>query len=640
MDLPLFKNITVEQLEQIAERMVIQMIEYNNGIASLDQNTLSFENCFENDFKLDAQYKLENVLLELEQLHPNKECREKMSELGVCIGQISIEQNMRKDVFQTINHYYNNQYNEEKHKLTDEQNRYVDKAMKAYKMLGLDLPDEQYERVKCINKRLTELASQYHKNISEYNKEFKMTKEDLEGMDEQWLHYRSNGDDMYKVKLSYPDYIPIMEYCKNRETRKLMNEEFGGRCVDTNLVVIEETLKLRKERAEIFGFKCHSDYKLQDMMAKNADNVFNFLNNLMNKLQPVLENDLIELYKIAKELDDIDHLESWDFMYYTRKYTDRESNLDKQELSKLFTISSVTNGIFEIYETLLGLKFCEVTEQYPESIYAENVKLYFVYNTNDLEKPIGGFYLDLFPRDGKYSHAAQFTLISKSNYNLPLSAIVCNFDPHMNIEFNNVVTFFHEFGHLMHTITSENSIGPLAGTNCQRDFVETPSQMFEEWCYCLEPLKKLTANPELINEELVQKIVKSNKLMQGVFNARQLSFCFLDMKLHSNDPVLGTFYTDLMKKLFKYDISPKINMTANWGHLFGYDSLYYGYLWSKVYAIDLFSFFKNNELNQDLGQKLRKCILSKGGAYDGDVLLYNFMGREPNVNAFVDWLFV
>ena len=170
MELPNFKQITVEKLEQIAERIVVQMIDYNNQIANLDKNNLSFEKCFENDFKLDAEYKMENILLDLDQLHPEKDCRDKMTELNVYIGQILIEQNMRKDVFQTINHYYNNQYQEEKKLLTDEQNRYVEKAMKAYKMLGLDLPDEQYEQVKVINKRLTELTSLYHKNISEYNK--------------------------------------------------------------------------------------------------------------------------------------------------------------------------------------------------------------------------------------------------------------------------------------------------------------------------------------------------------------------------------------------------------------------------------------------------------------------------------------
>ncbi len=637
MELPNFSDISVEKLEQIAERLVTQMINYNDTIANLDKNQLCFDNCFEDDFRLDAKYKLEDVLLQMEQLHPNKEYRDKMSELTICIGQISIEQNMRKDVFQTINHYYNNQYQEEKHKLTDEQNTYVEKAMKSYKMLGLDLPDEQYERVKLINKRLTELTSIYHKNISEYTKEFTFTEKDLEGMDPEWLQNRL-VDNVYKVKLTYPDYVPIMEYCTNRETRKLMNEEYGGRCIDTNLTILDETLKLRKERAEIFGFTSHSDYKLQDMMSKNSETVFTFLNNLMDKIKPVVETDLSELYKMAKEDDNIDQLQSWDFLYYTRKYTDKESCLDKKELSKFFTIESVTNGMFEIYETLLGLKFVDVTKQHPNTLYAENIKLFYVYDKNNLEKPIGSFCLDLFPRDGKYSHAAQFTIVPKSDYNLPICAIVCNFDPKLNIEFDNVVTLFHEFGHLMHNITSENSIASLAGTNCQRDFVETPSQMFEEWCYCLEPLKKLSNNPDGINEELINKINKSNKLLQGIFNARQISYCFLDMKLHSNDYVVGSFYNDLIKDLFKYNISPKINMTANWGHLYGYDSLYYGYLWSKVYAIDLFSFFKNNELNQELGLKLRKDILSKGGAHNGDVLLKNFMNREPNVNAFIDWL--
>jgi Zn-dependent oligopeptidase len=250
--------------------------------------------------------------------------------------------------------------------------------------------------------------------------------------------------------------------------------------------------------------------------------------------------------------------------------------------------------------------------------------------------------LDLFPREGKYGHAAMFTFIRSSQYNLPISAIVCNFDPKLNVEFDNVVTYFHEFGHLMHNMVSKVSISSLSGTACQRDFVETPSQMFEEWCYCEEPLKRLVM-PEyvnLINDELVKKINKQNKQMQGIFNARQLTFGLLDQAIHSESIPSDTwiYNNNLVKELFDWETSPKTNILANWGHMFGYDSSYYGYLWSKVYAIDLFSFFKSDPMNKELGMRLREKILSKGGSLDGLDLLRNFMEREPNPDAYIQWL--
>ncbi len=191
-------------------------------------------------------------------------------------------------------------------------------------------------------------------------------------------------------------------------------------------------------------------------------------------------------------------------------------------------------------------------------------------------------------------------------------------------------------------MVSTNSISYLSGTQCQEDFVETPSQMFEEWCYCLEPLKRLVTSDYIdsINSELLEKINKQNRQLLGMFNANQLSYGLLDQTIHSSNIPEDTwiFYNNLVKELFGWEISPKVNMLANWGHMFGYDTNYYGYLWSKVYAINLFSFFKKNPLDKKLGMRLRNEILSKGGSLDGIEMLRNFMEREPNENSYIEWL--
>ena len=640
-----FTNLTLELLQTIFERQKSLTIELNDRLAGLNKTKLTYWDCFEYNMKEESEYSTIFSLIDFEQLHPDKEIRTKSVELNKELSAFGIEQSMRQDVYDIISHYYLNQFEEEKQSLTQEQIRYVEKTMIGYKMLGLGLEDEKKEKVKEINKQLSIYSSDYNKNLAEVNTEFEFDSFQLLGMNEAWLSNRLiAGTNKYRVKLQYPDYIPIMEYCKVRETRKFMAEAMGSRCIETNLPILLSAVKLRKEKANIFGFNSHTDFKLQNMMAKNSSTVTEFLSRLINMIKPLVKNDKEKLTNLAKEIDGLDTIESYDNPYYSRIYTERVSGLNMEDLNKMFTIESVTNGIFNIYQELLGLKFIDITETNPQALYTKDIKLFCVYDSldNEMTKPLGYFYLDLFPREGKYGHAAMFTFIRGSKYNLPVSAIVCNFDPQLNVEFDNVVTYFHEFGHLMHNMVSKVSIPSLSGTACQRDFVETPSQMFEEWCYCEEPLKKLVI-PEFvdtINSELVAKINKQNKQMQGIVNARQLSFGLLDQAIHSETIPEDTwiYYNNLIRELFDWDTSPKTNILANWGHMFGYDSSYYGYLWSKVYAIDLFSFFKSDPMNKELGSRLREEILSKGGSLDGLDLLRNFMKREPNPDAYIEWL--
>jgi Zn-dependent oligopeptidase len=644
-----FVNLTVEKLVLIYESQKALTIQLNDRIAGLDKSELTYWDCFEYGMQEEAKYTLEFALIDFEQIHPNQEIRDKSTELNKELMAFGIEQSMRQDVYDVISHYYSNQYVHEQRVLTSEQRKYVENTMIGYNMLGLGLDSDKKEKVKEINKKLSASSSDYHKNIAEVKTEFEFDLSELDGMEESWLANRAicggiEGRTKYKVKLQYPDYVPIMEYCKNRSTRKFMSEAMGSRCADSNMPIILDAIKLRKEKAELFGFESHTDFKLQNMMAKNSQTVMTFLTRLLDLIKPVVKTEKEKLNELAKELDGLNTIESWDKAYYSRIYTERVSGLNMADLKKMFTIDSVTNGIFSIYQELLGLRFLDITQANPQALYSENIRLFGVFDALDLPhaNPLGYFYLDLFPRDGKYSHAAMFTFVRKSKYNLPISAIVCNFDPKLNVDFDNVVTYFHEFGHLMHNMVSTNQISSLSGTACQRDFVETPSQMFEEWCYCEEPLKRLVTQEyiEQVNLELVNKINKQNKQLQGLFNAGQLSYGLLDQAIHSNSIPEDTwvYYNNMVKELFGWEVSPKVNMLANWGHMFGYDSSYYGYLWSKVYAIDLFSFFKSNPLDNQLGMRLRQEILSKGGALDGLDLLRNFMEREPDANAYINWL--
>ena len=247
--------------------------------------------------------------------------------------------------------------------------------------------------------------------------------------------------------------------------------------------------------------------------------------------------------------------------------------------------------------------------------------------------------MDLYPREGKYSHAACFPFITKSEHVLPVATMACNFNKG-NLNFDEVETFFHEFGHVMHHLSSESTINSTAAFSCEHDFVETPSQMFEEWCYAKETLQMMSDN---LPDELVEKLNLSRKLLQGYHYARQLLFGHYDMFIHSSKYVKSglkpkQIFDFLHKEILELDSSPTTSEPANFGHLMGgYDAGYYGYAWSLVYAKDLFSEFKKNGmLNSELGMKLRKEVLSKGSIRKSLDSIIVFLGREPSNDEFIE----
>ncbi len=642
-----WEKISVELLDGLYQEYVDWVVKSNDLVASyidLDEKITWYE-LFESSMEEDAEYSRKMVLLDMDQLHPNKEIRDKCTELSKKLSAFSIEQSMRKDVFKVYKKYYETTYQTDKDKLTEEQNKFIEKTMIGFKMKGLYLDEEASEKVKEISTKMSIKCTDYQQNISNFNDKLEFYQNELDGLDVDWMANRLDKDTgKYIVKAQYPDYVPIMEYCRIRETRRKMYLFMNSRCVEPNVGICMDVIGLRKEKCGLFGFDSHSNFKLQNQMAKNFNTVINFLYNVKEKIIPIAQSDITKLLDIASQdqNEQIDKLEVWDIAYYSRLYTEKISSLNMKDLDKMFSIESVSNGILHIYSHLLGLKFTDITEENKSKLYHEDIKMYMV-SDEQTENTMGYFYLDLFPREGKYSHAAVFPLIRKCKFNYPVAAIVCNFDPKLDVQFDNVVTYFHEFGHLMHNMCSTNTIGSLAGTQVERDFVETPSQMFEEWVYSIEPLK-LLVKPEYINNvnnELVNKINIQNKTLQGIFYARQLSFGLLDMELHSTtvpvDP--KEFYSNLYKDLTGLELPEETNILGSFGHIIGgYDSGYYGYLWSKVYAIDLFSEFKGKELDKKLGLDLRNKILAVGGTKSGYAMLEDFLGREPNINAFIEWL--
>eukprot|EP01127_Copromyxa_protea_P019555 TRINITY_DN6383_c0_g2_i5.p1 TRINITY_DN6383_c0_g2~~TRINITY_DN6383_c0_g2_i5.p1 ORF type:complete len:349 (-),score=57.52 TRINITY_DN6383_c0_g2_i5:261-1307(-) len=319
-------------------------------------------------------------------------------------------------------------------------------------------------------------------------------------MNDDFLDELEKSEEKFKVTLKYPHLFPILEKCSNAETRKTMNVAADTQCLEANVPILEEVVVLRQEEAKILGFENHAAYVLAVKMAKNAENVLSFLKSLNEKLSPVFEADLKSLLELKKEetgdaFDGV--INAWDFRYYHTKLVETKFQVDEDKIKEYFPIEHVTEAMLSIYQSVLGLTF-KLTEN--PHVWHESVIQYDVYDTTD-SSFIGHFYLDLHPRDGKYGHAAEFGLskgcLIGGVRQYPVAAMVANFtkplpDKPALLKHDEVVTYFHEFGHVMHELMTTCNFSLFSGTNVEGDFVETPSQMLENWCYEEDVLKLLS----------------------------------------------------------------------------------------------------------------------------------------------------
>jgi Zn-dependent oligopeptidase len=621
-----YKDLTIEKLDEILAKYIDLNELINKTVLNLELSNLSWDNIVEPYVKLNNNY-VDLAYFNMKQFHENETIREYASKMSVKLTQYNIDNYMRKDLYKINKYYYDNQYKLEKANLTTEQISYIEDAMLSYKKIGLDLPEDKYNRVKDIKKEISQLTTEYEQNIDNYKRNFEFNVKDVDGLPESFIKEHMTEDNKVKVTLDYPDYIPMMEYCNDRNIRKKLNFEFNCRAIDTNVEIAEKVFKLRQEIASLFSVENYSDYKLEDSMAGSTSTVMNFLDKLHIKIKPLLQRDYNILASYATE-----KIEPYDIAYYSRIHIEKESSLNKEELKKNFPVRQTIKNVFNIYQTLLSYTFEDITDMHKNTLWNDEVKLFIVKSD---ESTVGYFYLDLFPRDGKYGHAAVFPCINKSISTYPVAAMACNFAKDF-MTLDELETFFHEFGHIMHHISSVSKISATASFSCEQDFVETPSQMFEEWVYTNKTLKIISPT---ITDDIINKIKKQRNMLQGYHYSRQLSFCYLDMNVHSKNYNHNSFETNkrITKEILGLDVQENTNSIASFGHLMGgYDAGYYGYLWSLVYATDLFTKFIGHELDPIIGKKFRDEVLSQGSIRKSIDSIKIFLQREPNENAFIN----
>ena len=403
------------------------------------------------------------------------------------------------------------------------------------------------------------------------------------------------------------------------------------------------------------AYETFADYEIELKMAKNAKNVFSFIDKLMPKLKILAKKDIEKIEKLKREdlKDSKVKIQYYDIAYYANKLKEKEYSFNSQKLKEYFPFQKVKEGIFEVYSKLFSIKF-EKLKNYP--LWHKDVELYKIKNNKG--EILAYFGLDMFPREGKYGHAAVFEVIDgyqksfkkNSLFVCPVVFMVSNIaKPTKNspslLSHNEVKTFFHEFGHIMHQCLCQSKYSAQASFKVVWDFVEAPSQMLENWVWDKKVLKILSGHYKdgsKIPNKLADALISSKKYFTGYDAVRQLSFALFDMTVHTKkapnkEVELTALWKKTMEKWIGVEISSKNIQPAGFSHIFGggYSAGYYGYMWSKVYASDMFSRFeKEGVLNKKTGKDYKKWILQKGASQEEIKLVEGFLGRKSNSRAF------
>ena len=572
----------------------------------------------------------------MKEIHKDKGVRDAAAECEERAGKYAVALGARKDLYLAMKGYL--EHAGKSDKLDAEQKRLVELTMRDFKRNGLELSDADRKKLVDIRSRITELETKFQKNLNDDDTKFDAKKDELAGLPDDFVtsHEDPKRKGVYVVTTKYPDYYPVMENATNEATRRKMEVLFENRGGKENLKLLDEAVALRAQAAHLLGYKTHSDYVAEDRMAKNAKTIADFEARMQKGLAPALASDTKKMEALKKKTP----INAWDWRYYLNQIKKNDFAIDDEKVRAYFPADKVLAGLFKVYSTLFGIDIVEA--KLPDA-WADGVKLFEIHDAGKKDV-LARFYVDLYPREGKYGHAAEFTLapghVDGAGYQKPLAALVVNFQPPANgkvahLSMDEVDTLFHEFGHVMHETLTTARYTSQAGTHVALDFVEAPSQMLENWAYEPEVLKIVSDG---MPADLAQKLNAARKFDAGVKYTRQVFLGQFDQAIHTSDKVdSDAVAKKLWADIMKFPEDKDEHFAGSFGHMMGgYDGGYYGYLWSEVYAADMFTrFAKDGVLNPKVGREYRDRVIARGRTVEPDVLLKDFLGRDPNETAFL-----
>ena len=553
-------------------------------------------------------------------------------------------------------------------RLTQAQKQAVDNALRDFRLGGVALDGEQKKRFGAIQKRLSELSTQFSNNVLDatqaWFKHF-TDAEALAGLPESALAQAAQAAAQkqlsgYVVTLDFPSYLAVMMYADNRQLREEMYTAYvtrasaDGKKADgssaaqwDNSALITETLALRHELAQLLGFANYAERSLASKMAESTQQVLDFLNELAQKSRPLAERDIQELRDFAATQDCTD-LQPWDMTYFSEKLRVEKYAISQEELRPYFPAERVITGMFDVVKRLYDIDIVQVAVF---DSWHPDVRFYHIFKNGE---KIASFYLDLFAREHKRGGAwmadCRVRRKTDTGTQLPVAFLTCNFTPPVGdtpslLTHDEVTTLFHEFGHGLHHMLTQIDVAAVSGINgVAWDAVELPSQFLENWCWEPEAIPLISAHyqtAEPLPQALLDKMLAAKNFQSGMQMVRQLEFSLFDFRLHAEydpaNPQDPQAVLDQVRRDVAVVQAPAFNRFQNsFSHIFagGYAAGYYSYKWAEVLSADAFSRFEEEGIfNAQTGESFLHEILQQGGSKAPMELFINFRGREPSIDA-------
>jgi len=644
---------SIDEINALVEKSMHDANEDIKAIISTPKEKRTFANTVK---KLDKLFALStiaitsHILNELEMLHPNEKMRN-AAHAGIIKLQDFMVDNIsnNKKIYKALKEYTTaNMKNET---LTDEQAYFVTETLSDFKKAGLDLPEEKLEEVRKLNKELAALELSFETNIALDNTKIEVSKNELKGLDDDFINsLEQTKDGLYLLGLDYPTLFNIIDNCEIEETRKKLYIAFNNRAYPKNEALLKQIIAKRDELAKALGFASFAQLDIDGEMAKTPETVEQFLQELLTKANIKEQKEFEELTAALPEsvtLTKDGKLKTWDYRFVNNQYKKKHFTIDENEIAQYFPTDHTIEQLLSIYEQFLGITFKETSI---DNLWHEEVKVFEVCEKGNTQ-PLGYLLLDLYPRPNKYGHACQSTTFPAATGQGPAVALVVANFPKATptkpalLKRNDVETFFHELGHALHAILGRTNMASFSGTNVMTDFVEMPSQMLEEWMTDKEIITMISKHyktGKALPNEIIDNILALKKFDTGNFLQRQIFLSLLSLNYFKEgtkkDPktIYDTLTAKIRPNIYR---DPQDHMFASFGHLSGYGALYYSYMWSKVFALDMFNEIKKvGLLNPEIGRRYIAQVISKGASQDPNVLLETFLGRQPNQHAFCEIL--
>ena len=643
-------DYTADEIPVVVSNLMQKTEALYRQIEKISLNKCTFENVFCQLSLIEAKNQhVFSIITFLQNVSTDSKIRDASREADEIIAKFHTKNTMRKKLYQRCQYIVNR---DGWSSFDAIQQRLINHYMNAYRKVGMHLPDSNRKQLQKLMDRCDALMIEFGKNIDEDKTHLFLSTEDLTGLPNEFLERtKTEVEGQHKVRCLYVDIEPIYQYCQNADIRHLVFKTTETRCPE-NFDLLEELHRLRTQIAQLIGFSNSSEYCLQDETIKDPKKVIEFLTKVLDELDPHTRAYLGYLRNL-KSLETVDcALQPWDYAYYHDKDLKENYQVDTQLIKQYFPAEYVTNKMLEFYAEMFSLNFRQIDDMnlIPQKWHPD-VLTYQVFTGG---QSCGYIYMDLYPRDGKYTHYAMWDLISgyrdeQDNQVYPIATLVGNFpkpvdDQPSLLNMREVETIFHEFGHVIHGICGGmyNQYYELAGTRTETDFVETPSQMKEQWVFeplILAKISKHYQTGESLPTDLINKLSQSRHVGTSREWTRVSAMALIDQLVHGETVMdkqkMEEIYISTLNK-YLYCQNPYCKFPS-WGHMgsYGYHSKYYSYVLSMVLACDLYSKFIHDPTNPNIGLEYRQKILEPGANRSGLESIIDFLGRKPSIESFV-----